>query len=109
MGKLFLVKFGDQPFDPVWPVDIAEWDYEYAPRIIGQLLNDAQPGFPIPDFPQSIQKAHDFAKISGIEVSVLQDILFNGITQNLSPEEKERLFRLRYLGQNLINRRYKNA
>ena len=26
IGKLFLVKFGDRPFDPVWSVDIAEWD-----------------------------------------------------------------------------------
>jgi len=72
-------------------------------------LNDAQPGFPIPDFPQSIQRAHDFASISGIEVSILQDILFDGITQNLSTQERERVLRMKYLGQNLINRRYKNA
>ena len=62
MGNLFLIKFGDRPFDPVWPVDIAEWDTTQAPRIIGQLLNDAQPGFPIPDFPMSVQKAHDHCK-----------------------------------------------
>lgn len=109
MGKLYLVKFGDRPFDPVWPVDLAYWDELEAPRIIGQLLNDAQPGFPIPDFPQSVQKAHDFAKVSGIEVAVLQDILFNGIINNLTPQEKERVLRLRHLGQNLTNRRYKNA
>lgn len=109
MGRLYLVKFGDRPFDPVWPVDLAEWDRQEAPRIIGQLLNDAQPGFPIPDFPQSVQKAHNFAAISGIEVSVLQDILFNGITQNLTPQESERILRMRHLSQNLTNRRYKNA
>lgn len=109
MGRLYLVKFGDRPFDPVWPVDLAEWDARDAARIIGQLLNDAQPGFPIPDFPQSIQKAHGFAAVSGIEVSVLQDILFKGISRNLSPQERERILRIRYLGQNLAGRRYKNA
>ena len=109
MGKLYLVKFGDQLFSPVWPVDLAVWDRQDAPRIIGRLLNDAQPGFPIPDFPQSVQKAHDFASVSGIEVAVLQDILFNGITQSLSSLEQEKLLRMRHLGQNLINRRYKNA
>jgi hypothetical protein len=109
IGKLYLVKFGDRPFDPVWPVDIAEWDTYDAPRILGQLLNDAQPGFPIPDFPQSVQRAHDFAKINGIEVSVLEDILFDGITQNLTPQERERILRIRHLGQDLTNRRYKNA
>ncbi len=109
IGSLFLVKFGDRPFDPVWPVDIAIWDETEANRIIGQLLNDAQPGFPIPDFPMSVQKAHEHAKINGIEISVLQDFLFAGLTKKLSETEKEKILRLRHLGENLINRRYKNA
>ncbi len=109
MGRLYLVKFGDRPFDPVWPVDIAEWEINDVPRIMGQLLNDAQPGFPIPDFPQCVQKAHDFAKVGGIEIAVLQDILFNGMVQNLTPQEREKILRIRHLGENLTNRRYKNA
>jgi len=109
LGKLFLVKFGDRPSDPVWPVDLAEWDVKEAARIIGQLLNDAQPGFPIPDFPMSVQKAHDFARINGIEMSVLQDILFDGVMQPLPGSEKERILRMRYLSENILNRRYKNA
>ncbi len=109
MGKLFLVKFGDRPYDPVWPVDIAEWQLGEADKIIGQLTQDAQPGFPIPDFPMCVQKAHDYAKVNGLEVEILQDILFERITKNLTPEEKERVLRLKYLGQNLTNVRYKNA
>jgi len=109
IGKMFLVKFGDRPFDPVWPVDIAEWQLSDAEKIIGQLTKDAQPGFPIPDFPMCVQKAHDFAKVNGLEVNILQDILFEGITQKLSPDEKERVLRIRYLGQNLTNIRYRNA
>ena len=109
MGKLYLVKFGDRPFDPVWPIDLAEYDTHDAERIIGQLLHDAKPGFPIPDFPQSVQKAHDFAMVGGIEISVLQDMLFDGITQNLKPGEKERMLRMRYLSENLVSRRYKHA
>ena len=109
MGQLFLVKFGDRPNDPIWPVDIAVWQKDEAPRIIGQLLHDAQPGFPIPDFPSSIQKAHDLAHISHLEISVIQDILLNELSSNLNPEEKEKLFRLKHLGENLLNRRYKNA
>jgi hypothetical protein len=108
-GSLFLAKFGDRPFDPVWPIDLAEWQENDADRIIGQLQFDARPGFPIPDFPMSIQKAHDFAKVNGLEVSILQDILFEGITQKLSPTEKEKILRMKHLGQNLTNIRYKNA
>ncbi|PJJ76186.1 hypothetical protein BXY57_1792 [Thermoflavifilum aggregans] len=109
MGKLFLVKFGDRPFDPVWPVDIAEWQVSEADKIIGQLTKDAQPGFPIPDFPMCVQKAHDLAKVNGLEVDILQDILFDGITQNLTPTEKEKVLRIKLLGQNLTNIRYRNA
>ena len=61
MGKMFLVKFGNRPYDPVWPVDIAEWQVDEADKILGQLTQDAQPGFPIPDFPMCVQKAHDYA------------------------------------------------
>lgn len=109
IGKLFLVKFGDRPFDPVWPVDIAEWQLSDVDKIIGQLAKDAQPGFPIPDFPMCVQKAHDYAKVNGLEVDILQDILFEGITQKLTPEDKEKVLRMKYLGQNLTNIRYRNA
>lgn len=109
MGKLFLVKFGNRPFDPVWPVDIAEWQLHEVDKILGQLIHDAQYGFPIPDFPMCIQKAHDFAKVNGLEVNILQDILIEGIMQNLTPEEKEKVLRIKYLGKNLTNVRYKNA
>jgi len=109
MGKMFLVKFGDRPYDPVWPVDIPEWDISNAPQIIGQLLHDAQPGFPIPNFPMSVQKAHDYAKINGIEMSVVQDILFDGIMHNLTSREKQTILEMRYLSENLLSRRYKNA
>lgn len=109
IGKMFLVKFGDRPFDPVWPVDIAEWQLNDAERIIGQLTKDAQPGFPIPDFPMCVQKAHDFAKVNGLEMDILQDILFEGITQKLKDDEKEKILRMKHLGQNLTNIRYRNA
>jgi len=109
IGKMYLVKFGDRPYDPVWPVDIAEWQTGEADKILGQLTQDAQPGFPIPDFPMCVQKAHDFAKVNGLEMSVLQDILFEGITQNMTPTEKEKILRMKHLGQNFTNIRYRNA
>jgi hypothetical protein len=68
MGRMFLVKFGDRPLDPVWPVDIAEWQLPDADKILGRLTVDSQQGFPIPDYPMVIQRAHDFAKLNGIEV-----------------------------------------
>lgn len=106
MGSLYLVKFGDQPMDPVWPVDIADWQDRDASRILGQLMYDAQFGFPIPNYPMCIQKAHDLAQISPLEVGLLQDLVIEGINKNLSQQESERLLRFRYLSQNISAWRY---
>ncbi len=107
LGKMYLAKFGDRPFDPVWPVDVAIWQVPNVEKILGQLTVDAQQGFPIPDYPMSIQKAHDFAKLTGLEIEILQDLLMEGITQNLSLDESERLLRMKHLGQSLAALRYK--
>lgn len=109
MGHMYLAKFGDGPLDPVWPVDIAEWQVKDAERILGRLTVDAQQGFPIPDYPMCIQRAHDFAKMTGLEITVLQDLLVSGITEGLNEAEAERLLRMKYLGQNLAALRYKEG
>jgi hypothetical protein len=109
LGRMFLVKFGDRPLDPVWPVDLAEWELSNAPKILGQLTVDAQQGFPIPDYPMCIQRAHEFAKLTGLEVEILQDLLVQGMCQHLTPDETERLLRMKYLGQSLAALRYKEA
>lgn len=106
MGSLFLVKFGDRAMDPVWPVDIVNWQKANAGRILGQLMYDAHYGFPIPDYPMCIQKAHELSKINSLEVEMLQDLVFAGISQSLNQDETDRLLRFRYLSQNLAAWRY---
>jgi hypothetical protein len=109
LGKMFLAKFGDRPLDPVWPVDVAEWQLGAVDKILGQLTVDAQQGFPIPDYPMCIQRAHDFAKLTGLEIEVLQDLLVDGMSRGLTPEESERLLRMKHLGRSLAALRYKGA
>ncbi len=109
MGRMFLVKFGDQPFNPVWPVDIAEWQVSNVDKILGQLTVDAQQGFPMPDYPMCIQKAHDFAKMTGLEIEVLQDILLQAMCEPMTAPEVERLIRIKHLGRSLTAIRYKEG
>jgi len=108
-GNLYLVKFGDKPLDPVWPVDIAEWQAAEVDKILGQLTVDAQQGFPIPDYPMCIQRAHDFAKITGLEVEVLQDMMIEVMATGLTADQCERLLRMKHLGRSLAALRYKEA
>ena len=103
LGRLFLVKFGDQPFDPVWPVDVAEWQVNNADKVLGQLAVDAQQGFPIPDYPMCIQRAHDFAKLTGLEIEILQDILVQTMCEKLNDRETEKVLRMKHLGRSLAS------
>ncbi len=109
MGQMYLTKFGDRPLDAVWPVDVAEWDKSRADRVLGQLAVDAQQGFPIPDYPMCIQRAHDFAKLTGLEVEVLQDVLLESMCATLTAQETAKLLHMKYLRENLASRRYKEG
>ena len=122
MGEMFLVKFGGHPLDPVWPVDIAsehldmsresEGDDPGAKRVLEFLAEDARRGFPVPDFPLCIQTAHDSAKIGGIELSWLKDILIDKMEETMktdipdSPGRREKIFRALHLGEDLAALRY---
>ena len=108
MAEMFLVKFGDHPLDPVWPVDVAAWQAKRADKILGCLAEDARPGFPIPDFPMCVQKAHDHAKIGGIELSFLNDLLFDHMTAEMSGGEREKALRARHLREDPGAMRYRN-
>ena len=85
-GKMFFVKFGRDPRDPVWPVDIFESQISDAQAIIGSLLADAINGFPVPFFPLCLQRAHENAALVDFDFGVLQDDVFDAIRLMLQDE-----------------------
>src|SRR5207237_8151993 len=82
-GKMFLVKFGNGIYDPVWPIDVWLSQLDEAPTILGYLLNDALDGFPIPFYPQALQRAHDNAALVDFDMDILQDEVVNAIRSTL--------------------------
>ncbi|AFV76345.1 hypothetical protein Theos_1308 [Thermus oshimai JL-2] len=105
-GKMFLVKFGSHPHDPIWPVDIFEPQAKQAGEILGYLLNDAEVGFPIPHYPASLQKAHEGAALVGLDFDLLQDQVFAALRKSLGAEAKVLdVFRLE--DDDLARRRYR--
>lgn len=85
-GKMFFVKFGAGPRDPIWPVDIFLPQIGDAPKILGYLLEDAINGFPVPHYPMSLQKAHENAALVDFDMDILQDLIFAGIRDSLGEE-----------------------
>jgi len=85
-GKMFFVKFGSHPRDPIWPVDVFEPQVAQAPAILGFMLGDALNGFPVPCYPQCLQKAHENAALVDFDFTIFQDYIFDGIREALGTE-----------------------
>lgn len=85
-GKLFFVKFGSGTRDPIWPIDIYLPQVSDAQTIIGYMLADAINGFPVPCYPQCLQKAHENAALVDFDLDVLQDQIYDAIRNVLQDE-----------------------
>ena len=83
---MFLVKFGSKPHDPIWPIDIFEPQEEMAQTTLGCLLADAVNGFPVPFYPQCLQKAHENAALVDLDFDFLQDQIFDCLRDTLKNE-----------------------
>jgi len=104
-GKMFFVKFGVGKRDPIWPVDIFLPQRAEAQMILACMLADAMGGFPVPFYPQCLQKAHENAALVDFDFDILQDEIFSGIRLVLDQQGHELdVFRLR--DQDPAARRY---
>ena len=82
-GKMFFVKFGERPHDPVWAIDLLESQREQASTVLGYLLADAMNGFPVPLYPQCLQRAHDHAALVDFDFALMQDEIVSAIRGTL--------------------------
>jgi hypothetical protein len=82
-GKMFLVKFGNSAYDPVWAVDVLLYQKDDALTIFGYLLQDAKDGFPVPLYPQCLQKAHEHAALVDFDLELLDDQVRRVLRDNL--------------------------
>lgn len=85
-GKMFFVKFGSGPRDPIWPIDIAVSQLSEAPSILGAMYADAVNGFPVPFYPRCLQRAHEHAALVDFDADIIQDYIFDGIRSMLAEE-----------------------
>ncbi len=85
-GKMFLVKFGSNRRDPIWPVDIFTAQKNDAQVIVGSMLADAINGFPVPHYPRCLQKAHENAALVDFDFDILQDYIYEGVRNTLGAQ-----------------------
>ena len=104
-GKMFFVKFGPGPRDPIWPVDIFLPQSNQAQQIVGFMLADAEGGFPVPFYPQCLQKAHENAALVDFDFDILQDQVFDGLRDVLG-DDAQALDTFRLQDGDVAQRRY---
>ena len=85
-GKMFFVKFGNKPRDPMWPIDLYLPQVHEASHVLGCMLSDAINGFPIPLYPLCLQKAHANAALIEFDFDILQNHIFDGIRNILATD-----------------------
>lgn len=78
-GTLNLARFGSTTPDPIWAVDVFDDQSNEADRVMGHLLGDSVDGFPVSCYPLSLQRAHEAAKLTDLDVSVIQQAVMRGI------------------------------
>jgi len=78
-GKMFFVKFGSRPHDPIWPIDIFLPQASEAPTVLGYMLADAIGGFPVPFYPMCLQRAHENAALVDFDMTILQDQVIRSV------------------------------
>ncbi|MBD2146443.1 hypothetical protein [Sphaerospermopsis sp. FACHB-1194] len=94
-GRLFMVRFGSRINDPIWPIDIFIPQLVQTPQIMGSLLADANDGFPVPFYPQCLQKAHEQAALFGFDMEVMEDLIVNAVRRSFTPDEQNVVDRVR--------------
>ncbi|AEJ44571.1 hypothetical protein [Alicyclobacillus acidocaldarius] len=97
-GEMYFVRFGSHRDDPIWAVDVLPSHGPQAQEIMGYLLEDAIAGFPTPLYPRCLQRAHEQARIGGLDAELLQTFLVEAI-RTLVPKDSVGIFdgmQLRY-------------
>jgi hypothetical protein len=86
-GKMFFVKFGQGPYDPVWAIDLLLSQKGEASTVLGYLLEDAKDGFPVPLYPQCLQRAHENAALTDLDMQILDDRIREEVRKNLGEKK----------------------
>jgi hypothetical protein len=102
-GRLHLVKLSSMRTAPVLPVDIPIWLPAKDRQIVLEYLaHDAASTFPTIGYPHSLQKAHEYAVMNGLEMTVIADIMVDNLIKRMAPEFAEKVLRHVNLGRGLL-------
>lgn len=101
MGQLCLAKLDVGDDVPVLPVDVASWQQDRMDDIMGYLSRSARGSFPRRGYPQELEAAHESARLSRLEIEMLESELMRELLTR-DPMVAHQASALRLLGQRLV-------
>ena len=102
-GRLHLVKLSPMRTAPIFPVDIPVWlPAKDRQAVLEYLAYDAFDTFPVIGYPHSLQKAHEYATMTGLEMTVLGDMMIDHVLGHFPPGPAEKIIRQVNLGRGLL-------
>ena len=99
MGKLFLARLSSQT-SSIYPVEIPKWNLDDAEGVFAILSADSLISYPDSGYPLSLIKAHQFARIGGLEIIILENMLIEHLREQ-RPELADHVLRQMMLGKKL--------
>ncbi len=102
-GRMHLVKLSPIRTAPIFPVDIPAWLPERErPMVLEYLAYDSHDTFPTIGYPTSLQKAHEYAVMTGLEMTVLGDMMVDKLLDSIPANQTEKIIRHVNLGRGLM-------
>jgi hypothetical protein len=88
MGVMYLVRFGKRSSDPVWTMDLLQFQAARAQQVFGSLLADAELGFPVPCYPHCLQEADRYAQVVDLDLAILQNALEEAVREQIRADRR---------------------
>lgn len=105
IGAMHFVRFGPRSGDPVWTVDLLECQKSDAQTVFGYLLADAVAGFPVPFYPNCLQKADRHSRVADLDLDIVEEALVDAVREQVGSERAPIIDELR-LATDVAARRY---
>lgn len=105
IGAMHFVRFGPRTGDPIWTVDLLEFQKNDAQTVFGYLLADAIAGFPIPFYPNCLQQADRYSRVADLDLDIVEDALVDAVREQVGALKAPIIDELR-LATDVAARRY---
>jgi hypothetical protein len=105
IGRMYFVRFGPHPGDPIWTADLLAWQAADAQAVFGHLQADAAAGFPVPFYPFSLQQADAHSRVADLDVEIIEDSLVDAVRDLVGTDKAHIVDALR-LTTDVAARRY---